>query len=84
MAKTPPPFHYQKPFPLGKDQSEYRLLTDEFVETLDFNGESMLKVDPQARTYLAETAMREISFKLRTEHLEKVAPASPPVPGPFD
>lgn len=73
MAKEAPPFYYQKPFPLGKDQSEYNLLTNEFVDTVDFNGESMLKVDPQALTYLAETAMREIAFKLRSEHLEKVA-----------
>ncbi|MGC6425279.1 MAG: fumarate hydratase [Lentimonas sp.] len=73
MAKSAPPFHYQKQFPLGADTAEYRLLTDEFVETVDFNGETMLKIDPAALTYLAETAMREISFKLRTEHLEKVA-----------
>ena len=73
MDKAAPPFHYQKPFPLGKDPSEYVLLTDEFVETVDFNGESMLKVDPKALTYIAETAMKEIAFKLRTEHLEKVA-----------
>ena len=73
MAKPPPPFHYQKQFPLGKGQTEYRLLTDEFVKTVDFDGETVLKVEPQALTYLSETAMKEISFKLRTEHLEKVA-----------
>ncbi len=73
MAKLPPPYHYQKQFPLGKDQTEYRLLTDEFVTTVDFDGESILKIEPQALTYLAETAMREISFKLRTKHLEEVA-----------
>jgi fumarate hydratase class I len=73
MAKPAPPFHYQQQFPLGKGNTEYRLLTDEFVESVDFNGETILKVDPQALTYLAETAMKEISFKLRTEHLEKVA-----------
>lgn len=73
MSKSTPPFHYQKQFPLGPDRTEYRLLTSEFVESADFNGESMLKVDPQALTYLAQTAMQEISFKLRTEHLEKVA-----------
>lgn len=73
MAKPPPPFHYQKQFPLGKDQAEYRLLTDEFVNTVDFDGESILKVEPQALTYLAEIAMKEISFKLRTNHLEQVA-----------
>ena len=33
----------------------------------------MLKVDPRALTFLAQTATREIAFKLRTEHLEKVA-----------
>jgi len=73
MAKPAPAFHYQKQFPLGKDKTQYRLLTNEFVETVDFGGESVLKVDPQALTYLAETAMKDISFKLRTEHLEKVA-----------
>lgn len=73
MTKSAPEFHYQKQFPLGEDQTQYRLLTDEFVETVDFNGEPVVKVDPQALTFLAESAMKEISFKLRTEHLEKVA-----------
>jgi len=73
MAKPTPTFHYQRQFPLGKDKTQYRLLTDGFVETADFGGESMLKVDPKALTYLAETAMKDISFRLRTEHLEKVA-----------
>lgn len=73
MAKPTPPFHYQKQFPLGKDTTSYRLLTKEFVQTVDFGGETVLKVDPQALTHLAETAMKDIAFKLRTEHLEKVA-----------
>lgn len=73
MAKNTPPFQYQKPFPLGADTTEYQLLTNEFVETVDFNGDKMLKVDPRGLTYLSETAMKEISFRLRTEHLEKVA-----------
>ena len=73
MAKPTPTFHYQKQFPLGKDKTQYRLLTDGFVETVDFGVESILKVDPKALTYLAETAMKDISFRLRTEHLEKVA-----------
>ena len=73
MAKPTATFHYQRQFPLGKDRTQYRLLTDDFVETTDFGGESMLKVDPKALTYLAETAIKDISFRLRTEHLEKVA-----------
>ncbi len=73
MTKAPPPFTYQKMFPLGEDRTEYRLLTNEWVETAEFEGQTIVKVVPEALTYLAETAMREISFKLRTEHLEKVA-----------
>jgi fumarate hydratase, class I len=73
MAKPTPTFHYQRQFPLGKDKTQYRLLTEDFVETADFGGESMLKVDPKALTYLAETAIKDISFRLRMEHLEKVA-----------
>jgi fumarate hydratase class I len=73
MAKPTPTFHHQKQFPLGKDKTQYRLLTDGFVETVDFGGESILKIDPRALSYLAETAMTDISFRLRTAHLEKVA-----------
>jgi fumarate hydratase class I len=73
MAKPTPPFEYQKQFPLGPDTTEYQLLTDEFVKTVEFDGDKILKVDPKALTYLSETAMKEISFRLRTEHLEKVA-----------
>ncbi|MDA9317381.1 fumarate hydratase [Puniceicoccaceae bacterium] len=73
MAKPAPKFHYQKQFPLGKDKTQYRLVTNEFVETIDFLGEQVLKVDPEALTVLAENAMKDLSFKLRTEHLEKVA-----------
>ncbi len=73
MTKSPPPFYYQKQFPVGKDRAEYRLLTNEFVETIDFHGETILKIDPIGLTYLAQSAMREIAFKLRTAHLKKVA-----------
>ena len=30
-----PPFHYQDPFPVGKDQTEYYLLTKEHVSVAD-------------------------------------------------
>lgn len=70
---TAPPFVYQKPFPQGADTTEYRLLTNEFVSTIEFEGRTLLKVEPSALTYLARTAMREIAFKLRTSHLEQVS-----------
>lgn len=73
MNKPPPPFKYQKPFPVGPDKTQYRLISDAFVSQAEFDGNKILCVDPQGLAFLAETAMREISFKLRTEHLEKVA-----------
>ena len=38
MAKPTPEFYYQKQFTLGKDKTQYRLLTKDFVETVDFGG----------------------------------------------
>ena len=31
-------FKYQEPFPLEKDTTEYRLLTKEYVKTVEFGG----------------------------------------------
>ncbi len=68
-----PPFKYQDPFPLGKDTSEYYCLTKDYVTVGEFEGQSILKVDPQALTILARAAMRDCSFLLRTEHHKMVA-----------
>ncbi|MBE6412334.1 MAG: fumarate hydratase [Opitutales bacterium] len=68
-----PPFEYQKMFPLGKDDTKYRLLTKEYVSTVDFEGKKILKVDPKGLTLLAREAMRDVSFFLRPAHLELVA-----------
>ncbi len=68
-----PPFKYQDPFPLGKDTSEYYCLTKDYVTVGEFEGQSILKIDPQALTILARTAMRDCSFLLRTEHHKMVA-----------
>ncbi|MGL4994043.1 MAG: fumarate hydratase [Bacteroidales bacterium] len=67
------PFHYQELFPLGKDQTEYYLLTKEHVSVTQFEGEEILKVEKEALTKLAQAAMRDVSFLLRTEHIEQVA-----------
>ncbi|WP_320752369.1 hypothetical protein, partial [Enterobacter roggenkampii] len=48
------PFHYQDPFPLSKDQTEYYLLTRDHVSVSEFEGQEILKVDPQALTLLAQ------------------------------
>ncbi len=68
-----PPFEYQKMFPLGKDDTKYRLLTKDYVSTVDFNGEKILKIAPEGLALLARSAMRDVSFFLRPAHLELVA-----------
>jgi fumarate hydratase class I len=73
MEKKPPAFAYQKPFPCGPDTTEYRKLTDEFVSVGTFEGAPVLKVEPEGLTYLAQTAMRDVSFLLRPAHLAQVA-----------
>ena len=67
------PFHYQDPFPLGPDTTKYRLLTKEHVSVAEFDGKAVLKVAPEALTLLANQALHDINFYLRTEHLEQVA-----------
>jgi fumarate hydratase class I len=66
-------FHYQDPFPLGPDTAKYRLLTKSGVSVTMFDGKDILKVDPAALTFLANQALRDISFLLRPEHNEMVA-----------
>ncbi len=68
-----PAFKYQEPFPLTKDETQYRLLTNEYVSTAEFDGKEILKVDPEALTALSQAATRDIAYFLRSAHLEQVA-----------
>lgn len=70
-----PEFFYQEPFPLGKEQTTYRLLPDSqgFVEEVAFANEKVLKIAPEALTVLAREAMRDVSFLLRPAHNQQVA-----------
>ena len=66
-------FIYEKPFPVEKDNTCYRLLTKNFVKLIEAGGEKILKVDPLGLELLAKTAVSDLSFFLRTSHLEKLA-----------
>ena len=66
-------FHYQEPFPVGPDNTGYRLLTKDGVSIVRFEEKDILKVDPSALIFLANQAMRDVSFLLRPEHNEMVA-----------
>src|SRR5512139_2365479 len=68
-----PAFKYQDPFPQGKDGTKYRLLTKDHVSVRKFAGQEILVVEPEGLTFLANQALRDVSFLLRPAHLEKVA-----------
>lgn len=67
------PFHYQPPFPLAKDETEYYLLTREHVSVSTFDGQEIVKVAPEALTLLAQQAFHDASFMLRPAHQRQVA-----------
>ena len=68
-----PEFAYQDPFPLGPDSTRYRHLGSDLVSTATFDGQEILKVEPEALTLLAREALRDVSFLYRASHLAKVA-----------
>jgi fumarate hydratase class I len=65
-------FVYQKPFPIKKDTTKYRLLTSDYVSTVEFDGRKILKIDPKGLELLSKEAIADVSFYLRPSHLEKV------------
>jgi fumarate hydratase class I len=67
------PFQHTEVLPLGKDTTtEYRLVTDEGVETVEAAGRTFLKIAPEALTTLARTAITDIQHLLRTSHLQQL------------
>ncbi|MFA3777604.1 class I fumarate hydratase FumA [Yersinia sp. 1652 StPb PI] len=67
------PFHYQDPFPLKEDDTEYYLVSNNHVSVTQFEGHDMLKVEPEALTLLAQHAFHDASFLLRPAHQKQVA-----------
>ncbi len=68
-----PEFVYEDPFPLGNDDTKYRLLTKDHVSVTSFMEKDILKVEPEALALVAQEGMRDVSFLLRTDHLKQVA-----------
>ena len=67
------PFHYQDPFPLKEDDTEYYLVSNNHVSVTQFEGHDILKVEPEALTLLAQHAFHDASFLLRPAHQKQVA-----------
>ena len=68
-----PLFTYQDPLPLGADETEYRLLSQEGVSSTTFEGREILKVAPETLAHLAREAFHDANFFLRPTHLAQVA-----------
>ena len=69
----PDSFQFQPTFTFGDDNTEYEKVSSDFVSVENFDGREVLKVDPEALTFLANHAMKAISFTLRPSHLKQVA-----------
>ncbi|MCC5035287.1 fumarate hydratase [Streptomyces sp. WAC 00631] len=67
-----PEFAYTDLLPLGEDTTPYRLVTSEGVSTVEADGRTFLKVEPEALRKLAAEAMHDISHYLRPAHLAQL------------
>ena len=67
-----PPFKYQEPFPLGKDTTEYYKLTGDGIAVASFEGNEILKIEPEVLTKLANACFHDCAFYLRPEHQKQV------------
>ncbi|TWD73371.1 homodimeric fumarase (class I) [Kribbella amoyensis] len=65
-------FSYSDLLPLGKDETEYRLLTTEGVSTFTAGDRTFLQVEPSVIQALTAEAMHDISHYLRPAHLAQL------------
>jgi fumarate hydratase class I len=65
-------FKYQEPFPILKDDTKYRKITSDYVRVEKLGNREILTIDPKGIELVAEEALSDVSFYLRTSHLEKL------------
>lgn len=66
-------FQHPEMFPLGEDTTPYRKIEGDFVTVSEFEGEEIIKVDPEGIRKLTEEAFHDISHYLRPGHLAQLA-----------
>ncbi|MFL5084006.1 MAG: fumarate hydratase [Xanthobacteraceae bacterium] len=71
-AQIVPPYRHTPLFPLGKDSTPYRKLTDEGVRVEQAMGRDVVVVAREALRLLAETAFIDINHLLRPGHLAQL------------
>ncbi|MBV8538645.1 MAG: fumarate hydratase, partial [Alphaproteobacteria bacterium] len=67
-----PDFAFRDIIELRDHPTSYRQLTSDHVGAASFDGQKVLKVDPQALTMLAAEAFKDISHLLRPAHLKQM------------
>lgn len=67
-----PEFHYSDLLPTGADETPYRLVTTEGVSTFEADGQTFLRVSPEAIQQLTSEAMHDIAHYLRPAHLAQL------------
>ncbi|HCA09026.1 MULTISPECIES: fumarate hydratase [Chryseobacterium] len=65
-------FRYQDPYPIQKDDTVYKKLTSDYVKVEQLGEREILTIDPKGLELLAEEAMADVSFMLRSSHLESL------------
>ncbi len=65
-------FIYENPFQLGRDDTNYRLISTEYVSVVESNGRKILKIDPKGLEIMAAEAIKDVSFLMRPAHLQKL------------
>lgn len=67
-----PDFFYQEQFPILRDTTQYKKISGDFVRTVQLGNREVLEVAPEALITIIKAAMSDVSFLLRTSHLEKL------------
>ena len=65
-------FQYQNPYPLTNDTTEYRKISSDYVSVEKVGNREVLNIDPKGLELLAQEALSDVSFYLRTSHLQKL------------
>ena len=69
---TEPEFRYSDLLPIGPDETPYRQVTTEGVSTFEADGQTFLRVAPEAIQLLTAEAMHDIAHYLRPAHLAQL------------
>ena len=65
-------FIYQDPYPIEKDDTQYKKISSDFVKVEKLGDREILTIDPKGLELLSEVAMNDVSFMLRTKHLKSL------------